>query len=205
MRKLFTLLVVALLSAGVVTAQTTTKNGKKRWGHFGLKSGVNFSGFRLKGVDTKLANTSGKTGFTFGVFEKIPLSESFDFQPEFFYSAQGGTIATGIGPNDLYRLNYFSMPLLLKYSFFDGVKLVGGPELDFIIKAKRVAGGVIYNHTDNVNATSVAFTAGLEKWFGKFIVVQGRYIYGINDVNKTSRTFQYINKGIHVSLGVLLQ
>jgi hypothetical protein len=35
--------------------------------------------------------------------------------------------------------------------------------------------------------------------------VQGRYIYGINDVNKTSRTFQYINKGIHVSLGVLLQ
>ena len=135
MRKLFTLLVITLLSAGIVTAQTTTKSGKKRWGHFGLKTGANFSTLRLEGTETTSANADGKTGFVFGAFETIPLTEKFDLQFEFLYSAMGGTIATGIGGNDLYKLNYFSIPILLKYSFFDGVKLIGGPSLDFIIKA----------------------------------------------------------------------
>ena len=205
MRKLFTLLFIALISAGVVSAQTTTKSGKKRWGHFGFKSGANFSGFRLAGVETQTANKSGRTGFVFGVIEKIPLSEKFDLQPEFLYSAMGGKIATGVGLPDEYKLNYFSIPILLKYDFFGGVKLIGGPQLDFIIKAKRINSGHIYNHTDNINATSVAFTAGAEKWFGKYVMLQCRYMYGINDANKNSQTFQYINKGIQASLGVLLQ
>jgi hypothetical protein len=205
MRKLFTLLVITLLSAGIVSAQTTTKSGKKRWGHFGFKTGANFSSLRLEGVETTTANVDGKTGFVFGAFETIPLAEKFDLQFEFSYSAMGGTIATGIGSNDLYKLNYFSIPILLKYSFFDGVKLVGGPQLDFIIKAKRENGGYVYNHTDNVNSTSVAATFGVEKWFGKFINLQCRYIYGINDVNKTSKTFQYINKGFQATFGVLIQ
>jgi hypothetical protein len=205
MRKLFTLLFIALFSAGIVSAQTTTKSGKKRWGHFGFKTGANFSGFRLVGVETQTADASGRTGFVFGVIEKIPLAEKFDLQLEFLYSAMGGDIATGVGLKDEYKLNYFSIPVLLKFSFFDGVKIIGGPQLDFIIKAKKINGGYIYNHTDNLNATSVAVTAGLEKWFGKYVMLQARYMYGINDANKTSQTFQYINKGIQVSLGVLLQ
>ena len=205
MRKLFTLLVITLLSAGIVSAQTTTKSGKKRWGHFGFKTGANFSTLRLEGSETANANAEGKTGFVFGAMEKIPLNEQFDLQLEFLYSAMGGTISTGIGSNDLYKLNYFSFPMLLKYSFFDGVKLIAGPQLDFIMKAKRVNGGHEYNHTDNVNSTSVAITFGAEKWFGKFFVLQCRYISGINDVNKNSQTFQYINKGIQATLGVLIQ
>jgi hypothetical protein len=205
MRKLFPLTVIALLSIGILSAQTTTKSGKKRWGHFGFKSGVNFSSFRLEGIDTKSANASGRTGFVIGVFDRIPLNDRFDIQPEFLYSAQGGEISTGVGDRSLYKLNYFSMPILLKYNFFDGVKLIVGPELDFIIKAKRVSGGVIFNETDYINATSVGITMGAEKWFGKYIVLQGRYIYGINDVNKNSQTFQYVNKAVHVSLGFLIQ
>lgn len=205
MRKLLALTLTTFLFIGMSFAQTTTKSGKKRWGHFGLKSGVNFSSLRLSGIDTKSANTSGRTGFVVGAFEKIPVDEKFDIQPEFLYSSQGGNISTGIGPSDLYKLNYFSLPILLKYGFFDGVKLIGGPELDFIIKAKRVAGENAYNETDNINSTSVALTVGFEKWFGEFVVLQGRYIYGINNVNKKSQTFQYENKGFHVSLGFLLQ
>ena len=59
-----------------------------------------------------------KQGSFFGAFETIPLTEKFDLQFEFLYSAMGGTIATGIGGNDLYKLNYFSIPILLKYIFF---------------------------------------------------------------------------------------
>jgi len=205
MRKLFTLLVITLLSAGIVSAQTTTKSGKKRWGHFGLKTGVNFSTLRLEGIETANVNAEGKAGFVFGGFEKIPLNEQFDLQFEFVYSAMGGTISTGIGASALYKLNYFSFPMLLKYSFFDGVKLIGGPQLDFIVKAKREAGGYVKNFTDNVNSTSVAITFGAEKWFGNFIVLQCRYISGINDANKNSTTFQYINKGIQATLGFLIQ
>ena len=205
MRRLFTLGFIAFLSIGIVSAQTTTKSGKKRWGHFGFKSGVNFSGFRLEGIETKTANTSGRTGFVIGIFEKIPINERFDIQPEFLYSSQGGEISTGVGQRSLYKLNYFSIPILLKYNFFDGVRLIAGPEIDFIIKAKRITAGSDYNETDYINATSVAVTTGFEKWFGKFVVFQARYIYGINDVNKNSQTFQYVNKSIHVSLGFLVQ
>jgi hypothetical protein len=205
MRKIFTLTIVALLSGSLVFAQSTTKSGKKRWGHFGLKSGANFSGLRLNGIDTKTANAEGRTGFVVGAFESIPVDSRFTIQPEFVYSAMGGTISTGIGPSDQYRLNYFSMPILVKYNLSPSFAILGGTQLDFIIKAKKIAGDVAYNATDDINAASVAVTWGAEYWFGKSIVLQGRYIYGINDVNKTSTTFQMINKGFQLTLGFQLQ
>jgi hypothetical protein len=192
MRKILTLLVVALLLSSSLLAQ------KKRWGYFGLKTGLNISSIKVDDSDESL-ESKYKTGFVLGGFIKIPVSANFSIQPELLYSSMGGNIDDGI---DVYhfRLNYFSIPVLAKFNFCKNkwAALIG-PQVDFMIQAKE--GGEKLSSSLFAESNFLA-TAGLEFWPCSSIVIGARYQYGIsNALNDENTDSKWKNHGAQVTIG----
>ncbi len=174
---------------------------KKRWGYFGLKTGANFSTLRLDEGNDNVDN-NWKTGFVLGAFVKIPASAKVDIQPEFLYSSMGGGVTTGVPPQQNYRLNYFSIPVLVKYNFHKQWTAVLGPQVDFLIQGKTNNGTKI---TNSLNETGFGATGGFEYWLKPNTVFLGaRYFYGFTNVWGDDATQKWYNHGAQLTIGFQL-
>lgn len=111
------LLFISLFSLGSVNAQTGVR--------FGLKAGYSMAtqygitpAENIYTVDSKSRN-----GFAGGIFLYIPITESVGIQQELLYAMKGSrqdvTISEPVNVNTVseYNLNYFEMPIILKYRF----------------------------------------------------------------------------------------
>jgi opacity protein-like surface antigen len=126
MKKVVLIAVIALLSLGNVNAQDV---------RFGAKTGLNLSNF--KGDDVE--NTETKTGFNIGAFLEIGLSDTFTFQPELLFSTQGVKAEDSEGSDSfeqIIKVNYLNVPLMLKYAVSDKFTLEFGPQVGFLLAAK---------------------------------------------------------------------
>jgi hypothetical protein len=111
------LLVLALLFTGSGKAQTGVR--------FGLKAGYSLATqYGITPADnTFLVDTKVRNGFAGGMLLYFPITESVGIQQEFLYAMKGSrqdvTITTPFDINTLseYNLNYFDMPILIKYKF----------------------------------------------------------------------------------------
>lgn len=194
MRKIFLFLVVVLLLSSSLLAQ------KKRWGYFGLKTGLNVSSLSVDDDDESL-ETKYKTGFVLGAFVKIPVSNNFSIQPEFLYSAMGGNVSDGVDEYH-FRLNYFSIPVLAKLGFCKNKwAAVFGPQVDFIINAKEGDNKI----TGAFAETNFLATAGIEYWIKPSIVLGARYQYGIsNALDDADTDSKWKNHGAQITIGFQL-
>jgi hypothetical protein len=111
-------LLISLLLLGSVNAQTGIR--------FGLKTGYSLAtqygitpAENIYTVDTK-----SRSGFAGGIFLYIPITESVGLQQELLYAMKGSrqdvTISEPVIVNTVseYNLNYFEMPMIIKYRFF---------------------------------------------------------------------------------------
>ncbi len=122
MKKL--LLVIAITFLGFVNTNAQSIQ-------FGAKAGLNFasiSGDNTDGTDTV-------TGFNFGVMSEISITDKFSFQPEIMFSGQG--FGFGKDTDDLMALNYLNVPLIGKYYVTKGLSLEAGPQIGFLLSAKK--------------------------------------------------------------------
>jgi hypothetical protein len=198
MRKITTIIIIALLLSTSLMAQ------KKKGGNFGLKTGLNYSSISTDDD----ADTKWNTGFVLGAFVKIALNKGWAIQPEFLYSSMGGGIETGIPPRNDYRLNYFSIPVLIKYKFCKSANIVVGPQIDFMIQAKRRNGGLSSKVTNDFNEHSFNAAGGIEWWPTRCLNFGLRYIHGlsniVNEDGPTPNTNEWKNRGVQLTVGVSL-
>jgi hypothetical protein len=111
------LLFLSFLFLGSVNAQTGVR--------FGLKAGYSLATqYGITPADnTFMVDTHGRNGFAGGVFAYFPVTESVGIQQELLYAMKGSrqnvTITTPVNINTLseYDLNYFEMPIIIKYKF----------------------------------------------------------------------------------------
>jgi hypothetical protein len=111
------LLFLLFLFPGSVNAQTGVR--------FGLKAGYSLATqYGITPADnTFMVNTHGRNGFAGGVFAYFPITESVGIQQELLYAMKGSrqnvTITTPVNINTVseYDLNYFEMPIIIKYNF----------------------------------------------------------------------------------------
>ncbi|MCU0456159.1 MAG: PorT family protein [Bacteroidales bacterium] len=118
------LICLALLNSGSLSAQTGVR--------FGLKTG--FSLATQYGIspaeDIYTVKTSSRKAFAGGIFVYFPITESVGIQQELLYAMKGSgqdvTITTPVNINTVsqYKINYFEMPIVLKYRFVN-IKNVG--------------------------------------------------------------------------------
>ena len=128
--RLFSILMVLMLSASFIMAQSTEK-GKTS---FAILGGINFQNLNGKASNgDKLAN-SMILGYHFGGNVQIPIAPEFYFQPGLMFTTKGAKYAT-----EKYKLSYVEMPLNLVYkaSLGSGYIMVGfGPYIAYGLSGK---------------------------------------------------------------------
>ena len=110
-------LFLSFLFHGSVNAQTGVR--------FGLKTGYSLAlQYGISPADnTYTVDTDNKSGFAGGVFLYFPITESVGIQQELLYAMKGSkqdvTISKPVNINTVseYNLNYFEMPMIIKYKF----------------------------------------------------------------------------------------
>ena len=159
---------------------------------FGIKAGFNSSNFRATGLEAAVFKTINS--FHLGGLVQIPLTQQFYIQPELLYSEQGTQYQTTYdaddvgGIKDKWYLNYMNVPLLLQYRLKHGFGLETGPQVGFLLNAKRKD---VYNDYSNYEQEiteqlndidfSWVFNSTYQTKFGFGIYV--RYNLGLSEIN----------------------
>ncbi|WP_046757089.1 porin family protein [Kordia jejudonensis] len=156
---------------------------------YGVKAGLNFSNLEIKLSDDFEEDDSedinGKTGFYFGGFVDISISEKFSIQPELLFSIEGGE-DTGI--------NFVNVPIMAKYYITSGLSLQAGPQIGFLVSAEDDA-------DEFLKSTNFGLNAGLGfdlKETGIFF--DARYNFGLSDIGDATG-FEVNTKGFQIGVG----
>ena len=117
-------LFITFLFFGSVYAQTGVRFGFMTGYSLATQYGIS------PADDTYKVETGGRHGFAGGVFLYYPITESVGIQQEFFYAQKGSrqdvTITEPFDINTVseYNLNYFELPISVKYRIVN-IKKVG--------------------------------------------------------------------------------
>lgn len=174
--------------------------------NFGVKGGANFA--TLTGDDADELDVKMKTGFHLGVFAEIMISDKFGIQPEVLYSTQGAKSEFAFfdeieGDVDLkIKLDYISVPVMLKYFVAPGFSLEAGPQFSFLSKSEIEAEFQGETETEDLkdDTESFDFGAGVGVGYGlpQGFLVQARYVMGFTDIYNDS---DIKNSVIQLSVG----
>jgi hypothetical protein len=108
---------IPILFTGTSDAQTGVRFGLKTGYSLALQYGITPAG------NTYTIATDNRNGFAGGVFVYFPITESVGIQQELLYAMKGSrqnvTINEPVKINTVseYNLNYFEMPIVIKYRF----------------------------------------------------------------------------------------
>lgn len=191
MKKVYVSALALCLIAGAAQAQTMTDK-KFKWG---CKIGMNFSNLRMENE-----GSDWKTGLATGLFFNVRLANKFSLQPELLYSSMGGG-QMQFGNESKLRLNYFSIPLLVKYKVLNKLAVVAGPQIDFLINAATKQGESFTKVDANYKDNSTNLTAGFEYWPAKCFGLSTRYIYGLTDITVDGAT-ETKNQGVQLTAAI---
>lgn len=183
MKNFSLIVIIFLLSIGGVQAQ--------EFFNFGVKGGVNFA--NLTGDEADEIDAEMKTGFHLGVFAEIMISDKFGIQPEVLYSSQGATSDVAFiyeefsGNVDVdIKLDYISVPVLLKYFVAPGFSLEAGPQFSFLSKSEIEVEFQGETETEDMKDDTESFDLGAAVGVGyglpQGFLVQARYVMGFSDV-----------------------
>ena len=141
------LLFPAFLFCVSISAQTGVR--------FGLKTGLSLATqYGIKPADNIYkVETSNRKAFAGGIFVYFPITESVGIQQELLYAMKGSgqdvTITTppfNINTVSEYKLNYFEMPIVIKYKFVN-IKNIG------IYGSAGIALSLLINGEYNISST----------------------------------------------------
>ncbi|MBA4055358.1 MAG: hypothetical protein C0490_11650 [Marivirga sp.] len=173
----------------------------------GIKGGPNFAN-----IDTESSagdNYKNRTGFHLGAFALI-RGERIGFQPEILFSQQGSKFKFTGSPDLKANFSYVNIPLILKLYTVAGINLQVGPQIGFLTSAEsedyNVTTGQITTEDikDDLNSTdfSLALGVGWDLPFG--LSVDGRYNWGLSDINSGATVGSVKNQVWQFSVGYKL-
>jgi hypothetical protein len=114
---IYVLLFLSIVFPGTVNAQTGVRFGLKGGYSLATQYGITPAD-NIYTVDSNIRN-----GFAGGIFLYFPITESVGIQQELLYAMKGSrqdvTISEPVNINTVseYDLNYFEMPMIIKYKF----------------------------------------------------------------------------------------
>jgi hypothetical protein len=182
-KKIF--IIISIFYAGSALAQPVSESQFK---YFGFQAGVIISNMNFNlgstAPDTTVKSV-WKPGFTFGFILQIPIIKKFSLQPEYSYTRRYGTYQS-IGTD--FRLDYFSMPLLLKYLISDRFDLIAGPQFDLLLNAQSTNKGESTDITHIVEERCIGIVVGLEVNIASAFFISGRYFQSLNNIGIWQRS-----------------
>lgn len=194
MKRAVLLLATVLLATATINAQHL---------RLGLKAGMNFSSNSGEGM-----NTSMQQGLDVGAFAEVGLGKKWDFQPEIYYSHREPKRADNFkvyyneealsGSNTDIKLNYISVPLLVKYHVSSVISVEAGPQYNILFFEDD---NLLKNDKDAFKKSDIGIAAGATLLLDKFRIY-GRYTQGLTNGNDTGNKNGYKWKSHQLQLGV---
>lgn len=195
MRKPFALFLLLLSGSLVCFSQKIVKEHYTISG--GLLGAMNFNKFRVTGNDADKYDT--RPGWTAGAWVNFPISKRFSFEPQLNYTQlqyESQTIGSLLRDG---RIGYISVPLQAKLHLGDVFAIVAGPQLEITTSVKDENDLI---EKSDLKSTAFSVFGGVEINPHGRLVLFGRYIHGLSNMNNTGNSddIKYYNQNIQAGL-----
>lgn len=173
-------------------------------------------GLKVGGNMNKVEGQSFNDGFKFayhaGAFAEIDFSKKFGIQPEVIWNQMGGVPAnmntlystvtnTAFNLNNIYELNYLSIPVLLRYNLMGGfLTLNAGPQFSILLQQDK---SLLQNGRDAFKSGDFSMVAGAQLNI-LMLRVYGRYNIGLTNINNIDDRDKWTSQQIQIGLGLKL-
>ena len=146
-----------------------------------------------------------KAGYQLGGFMEIDFTKAIGIQPEVLFSESNGRTTANLGgvlnsiqPNQDVRLNYLSIPVLLRINTSKMFTFVVGPQYSILINPHETT---LQNGQDAFKSGDLAAVGGLQINLAA-LRFDGRYAIGLNNINDISNQDKWTNQQIQLGLGL---
>ncbi|MGZ5246532.1 MAG: porin family protein [Flavitalea sp.] len=170
------LLVLAI--AGTFTAAKAQSHTSRAHAEFGVKAGLNVATLNVKDVDDSYDN---RKSAHLGVLMHYHITDRFALQPELVFSAQGAEMG-----NTQFEMNYLNLPVLAQVMFGEGFRLQTGPQVGYLLSAKREIGDDEVDVKNSYNKTDFSWVFGASYITKARVGIDARYNLGLSNVNENS-------------------
>jgi hypothetical protein len=191
MKNLKIILAVLLLTSSTLIANAQQFSNSKI--KFGVKGGVNFNNINASNTkDNKVL-----IGFNLGVFVKLPITDSFAIQPEFFFTTKGSEHNyqnTFVDGTAKYELNYIEIPVMMVFNLTNNFNFHLGPYASYLVSSNvKNVQDINFNFENNIqsgdfNKFDTGIAAGLG-FDGENLGFGVRYNLGLVTVGKEKTYF----------------
>ena len=196
MKNLFALIIILLVSFSCIQAQGI---------RLGIKAGTNL---------TKVSGQSFNAGFDLayhvGCFLEIDVNKKWGIQPELLVSQTSGkpstfqaiytttSVSSSFNSQDAIKLDYLSIPLLLRYNVGRMFTLLAGPQYSILMKKEN---SILQNGQSAFSSGDFAMVGGAQINL-KFFRIYGRYNIGLSNINDIDSKDKWTNQQIQLGVGL---
>lgn len=191
--------VFAILTAFVALTTTSFAQGGFR---LGVKVGANMN---------KIEGQAFKDGFDLsyhaGGFAEIDFNKKWGIQPEVLWNQTSGrrsnfnTLYASVanpGGAEKFKLNYLSIPVLLRYNVGRILSLNAGPQFSILLSDDKT---LLQNGQSAFKSGDFAMVGGAQLNFD-FLRVYGRYNIGLQNINDIDNKDKWTNQQIQFGIGL---
>jgi hypothetical protein len=173
-------------------------------------------GVKLGGNMNQFEGQSFKDGFKFayhaGAFAEIDFSKKFGIQPEVIWNQLGGVpsninnvyntaVNNLFNINNVYTLDYLSIPILLRYNMFGGfLTLNECPQFGILLQQDK---SLLQNGKEAFKSGDFSMVAGAQLNI-LMLRVYARYNIGLTNINNIDDRDKWTSQQIQVGLGLKL-
>lgn len=171
--------------------------------YLGVTGGLNLAKMKITG-DGEDQNVDGLTLFGVGGIIGLKFKDNMSVQLRPLYLQKGGTLVQDDdSPNIDFLMSYIELDIAIKIWTGDELRpyIIGGPSVGFLLSSEieldlegnKVTGDIM--DISQKTEFSLGIGAGLEYSIGSsFIFVEGRYLFGMNNLNKGG-TVEFVYQG----------
>lgn len=178
----------------------------------GFRLGVKVGG-NLNKVEGQSFNDGFKFAYHAGAFAEIDFSKKFGIQPELVWNQMGGVptnfsnlynTATGFPLSSLFtsdaslKLNYLSIPVLVRYNLLGGfLTLNAGPQFGILLNQEN---NLLQNGQNAFKSGDFSMVGGVQLNI-LMLRVYARYNVGLSNINNLDNRDQWKSQQIQLGLG----
>lgn len=174
----------------------------------GVRAGIK-AGANLNQIDGQSFNNGFDLSYHFGGFLEIDFNKKLGIQPELLWSQTASKpsnfnniYTTGVSPlfngNEQIKLDYLSIPLLLRYNMIGGfLTLNAGPQFSILLKEDKT---LLQNGQSAFKNGDFAMVAGAQLNF-KVLRIYARYNIGLQNINDIDNKDKWTNQQIQGGIG----
>ena len=178
-------LAVTVLSLSLsATARAQSPTRERHTKSFGLLGGASVDALQSSGA----ATYDQRVGWAIGAWYNLPLGFGLSFEPQLQYGSFNSRVTAGTGSTrarpflDNASVGFIIAPLVMKVHVGRVAAVTLGAQLDYPLS---VSDSPNYWTTDSLSSVAFSGTAGVELFPHARVVLYGRYVRGLSNLNAT--------------------